>query len=222
MLKFFIVSCSIGWGFLGFDALGADSDLGRSEHTAPEETLTESAASSTGSTCGWTLSTNAVEWGMFISNISGGYNFGRSWTAALSLHYSGINYMTSRRKFRTFIVRPEMRWWPRAGYTGFFIDAHLEMAYYNFALTSRRYRIQDRDGSHPALGGGLGVGYRLRLGSGRWALEGQVGAGVYHLDYDRFYNRPNGQYVDTRRRTWFGIDNVALSIVYNFNPTTQR
>lgn len=168
----------------------------------------------------WHLSTNLIEWGMAISNLTAEVDFAPRWSAALSLHYSGMNYAGKTRKFRTFIFRPEVRWWAGSCHKGLFLDAHLQMAAYNFALPSWKYRIQDVGGKNPALGGGLGIGYRLPLGSnGHWAAQGQLGVGVYHLKYDRFENRPNGPLVDTRRRVWAGIDNVSVSIVYNFKAS---
>ncbi len=166
----------------------------------------------------WHLSTNIPALGMAIANLSGHYDFACRWSAALSIYYSGWNYGMQTRKFRTFIFRPEVRFWLRNGHNGFFVDGHLSMVAYNFAMPSWRYRIQDADGDHPALGGGVGIGYRLPLGkAGKWAVEAQLGAGLYHLRYDRFENRPNGPLVDTRSRTWGGIDNFAISVVYNFN-----
>ena len=53
-------------------------------------------------------------------------------------------------------------------------------------------------------------------------MEAAVGAGAYHLDYDRFENRANGLLVDSHKRFFFGIDNVALSIVYTINPYPSR
>lgn len=165
----------------------------------------------------WSIGTNAIEWGMAISNIRSEYAFACHWSAALSVHYSAVNYFTARRKFRTFILRPEVRYWIDSSQCGYFIDVHAQMASYNVALTHWQYRIQDRQGKHPALGGGIGGGYKMSLGNGHWSLEGQIGIGVYHLDYTRYYNIANGQAVDSRHRTWFGIDNIALSFVYNFN-----
>lgn len=183
---------------------------------AAPRTLTSSC------TRGWHISTNVPALGMAIANISGHYDFACRWSAALSLYYSGWNYGTSTRKFRTFIFRPEVRYWLRDGHSGLFVDGHLSMAAYNFAMPSWHYRVQDVDGDHPALGVGIGIGYRLPLGlSGRWAVEAQLGAGLYHLRYDRFENRPNGPLVDTRSRTWAGIDNFAISVVYNFNPVKK-
>lgn len=170
----------------------------------------------------WRLSTNIPEWALLIGNISGEWDFACHWSANLSLHYGALDYFSSTTKFRTFILRPEIRWWRADSHEGFFAGAHLQMASYNFALSSWEYRIQDVDGKHPALGGGIGAGYRLPLGkSGRWSLEMALGAGIYHLEYNRYENRPNGQLVDTRSRTWAGIDNVAISIVYNLS-TSKR
>lgn len=169
--------------------------------------------------CGktWHMSTNAIEWAMAIPNLMGEWDFACHWSLALSAHYSGWNYGKVVRKFRLFLVRPEVRWWLKEGHNGFFVDAHLQFAYYNFALPSWEYRIQDKRARHPAPGGGIGIGYRLPISkNGHWAMEAAVGCGVYHLKYDRFENRKNGPFVDCKQKTWFGIDNAAISIVYNF------
>ena len=169
----------------------------------------------------WHIETNALEWSLLIANIGIERDIDCHWSAILSAHYSAMNYMTSTRKFRTFIIRPEARYWLAEGHHGMFIEGHLQMASYNFALSGWKYRIQDADGKTPALGGGLGIGYRLPVGkSNHWALQAQVGIGVYHLKYNRFENRINGSLIDTRSRTWWGVDNVAISVVYNFN--TQK
>ncbi len=166
----------------------------------------------------WSLRTNLPAWGMAMANISGEYLFACRWSASLSLYYSAWNYGKSTRKFRTFVFRPEARFYFRDGGKGLFFDAHLAMVAYNFAFSGGKWRYQDRGGKHPALGGGIGIGYRLPLSrDGRWRAEASVGAGVYHLDYDRFYNRPNGPLYDNTRRTYFGLDHAAISIVYTFD-----
>lgn len=170
----------------------------------------------------WHLSTNAIELSLLIANVTGEYDLNCRLSLALSIHYSALNYGTTRRKFRTFIFRPEMRWWLAPGHTGFFAEAHIQAASFNFALKNWTHRIQDTGGKHPALGGGLGIGYRYQLGrNGKWGLQGHLGAGVYHLDYSRYVNRTDGPLVDRRRRVWAGIDNVELSLVYNFKTYTR-
>lgn len=170
----------------------------------------------------WHIGTNIVEWAMAITNLTGEYDFARRWSVALSLHYSAWNYGTTTRKFRTFILRPEVRYWLHDCHKGFFINAHVQLAAYNFALPGWHYRIQDVDGKHPALGGGIGLGYRVDLDKERrWAFQADLGAGIYYLKYNRFENRRNGPLVDTRSRVWAGIDHFGLSIIYNFKPRKQ-
>ncbi len=165
----------------------------------------------------WHLATNAVEWGMAIANLTGEYDFSPRWSVALSLHYSAWNYGKVTRKFRTFIFRPEARIWLNDCIRGLFFNAHLQMAAYNFALPSWEYRIQDTGGKHPALGGGVGIGYRLNLDrKGRWSAQADLSVGVYHLDYNRFRNVRNGELVDRKSHAWAGIDHFGISIVYNF------
>lgn len=167
------------------------------------------------------LKTNAIGWGMGVSNIAVEIDFGKRWSAQLPIYYSAVNYFTSTIKFRTFAVQPEVRYWFAGNMNDkFFLGAHFGLAYYNYALDGE-YRIQDKDGDCPALGGGLSVGYRMPIGqSGRWKMEFSLGAGVYSLKYDKFYNTdrtPNGALSHTIEKTWFGLDHAAVSFSYMFN-----
>lgn len=166
----------------------------------------------------WYLKTSVPAWAAAVANVAAEYDFGCHWSAALTLAYSAWDYGTVTRKFRTFVFRPELRYWPGTGHRGVFVEGHLAMMSYNVALPGWQYRIQDRKGTHPALGGGVGVGYRLALGRGeRWWIEAAAGVGAYSLNYDRFENRRNGALVDTKRRFFFGVDHVAVSVVYTLN-----
>lgn len=171
----------------------------------------------------WSVRTNLPALGMFIANASAEWQFACRWSASASLYYSAWNYLKSTRKFRTFSFRPELRYWLRPGGNGFFVDAHLAMVSYNYALSSGEWRYQDRGGVHPALGGGLGLGFRLPLShDGRWRAEASAGVGVYSLDYNRFYNEPNGKLYDTVRKTFVGLDHFAISLVFTFNSRGGR
>jgi len=91
------------------------------------------------------------------------------------------------------------------------------MIYYNVALDGDK-RYQDHKGRTPALGGGVSAGYRFALPRNpRWKFEASVGAGIYRLDYDVFDNVHNGLQTDRRRRTFYGVDNLAFSVCYTFD-----
>ncbi|MBQ8673880.1 MAG: DUF3575 domain-containing protein [Bacteroides sp.] len=168
------------------------------------------------STRGLYVKSNGIGWLMLIGNIALEYEFAERWSATLPVYYSGLNYFTSDVKFRTFCLQPEVRYWPE-NLQGAFVGAHLGVAWYNYAKGGD-YRYQDHLRHTPALGGGLAAGYRHKLGnSGRWFMEYALGAGVYSLHYDMFRNEPDGKLVKSKKRTFFGIDQAAVSIAYRFD-----
>lgn len=165
----------------------------------------------------WWLKTNMPAWACLWTNISAELQVGQHWTVALPIYYSGFNYFTSRTKFRTFAVQPELRYWGAPDCNGWFVGAHLGMAYYNMAFDGEK-RWQDHKGHTPALGGGVAVGYRWHFTRNpHWWLEATVGGGVYRLDYDIFDNIHNGLLMGRKKRTFFGVDQVSLSVCYRFN-----
>ena len=95
------------------------------------------------------------------------------------------------------------------------MGAHLGVGWYNFALGGE-YRIQDHKGNRPAFGGGLALGYALDFKKApRWGMEFSLGAGIYDVKYDIFYNEPNGAYAERGvHDTFIGIDNAAVSFTY--------
>ena len=65
----------------------------------------------------------------------------------------------------------------------------------------------------------MGLGYSLKFKKNpRWGMEFELGAGVYDVLYDSFYNENNGPYNEKAvRDIWIGIDNAAVSFTYNFD-----
>lgn len=161
------------------------------------------------------LKSNAIGWGLLMANAGVEFGLSRHMTLHVPLYYSGVDLFSERVKFRTLAVQPELRWnFSRTD--GFFVGAHTMMAYFNLA-TGGDYRIQDRSGVTPMLGGGVSVGYRLHFKDNpHWGVEFVLGGGAYRLCYDRFVNENNGPYVDTVNRIYVGPDNVAVSIFYEF------
>lgn len=167
------------------------------------------------------LKTNVVGLGMMIANAAVELDLLKHWSLAVPVYYSAWNYFTHTVKFRIFCVQPEIRYWFTDN-DGWFIGAHLGLAYYNFAWDGD-YRIQDHDRSTPALGGGLGVGYRMPISNNkRWKMEFSLGGGVYDLHYDKFHNEQNGLLVESVKKTFFGIDQVAVSFSYMFDLKKNR
>lgn len=166
------------------------------------------------------LKTNSLGWALAISNIAAEIDLAEHWSFTLPVYFSALNYFTSTIKFRTFALQPELRYWLNEENEGWFGGAHFGVAYYNLALDGD-IRYQDHDGKSPALGGGISIGYRKPITSdNRWHIEFSLGAGVYHLHYDKFHNTPNtsaGLMVETVKKTYWGLDNAAVTFTYSFD-----
>lgn len=166
------------------------------------------------------LKTNFAEWALAIVNIAVEADIARHWSFSLPIAWSSWDYFSCRLKFRTLNIQPEMRYWFRGDNNGVFIGAHFGLGSYNVA-TNGDYRIQDHDGTTPAIGGGLSIGYRLPVSrDGRWRMEFSVGAGIYRLHYDKFFNtRPtsSGLLDYSVHKTYRGIDGVSVSIIRTFD-----
>ncbi|MCD8183442.1 MAG: DUF3575 domain-containing protein [Bacteroides sp.] len=161
------------------------------------------------------LKTNAVAWGMAVLNVAAEYDVSPALSVVLPFYYSPANYFASDRKFRIFCVQPEVRYW-FSRVDGLFAGAHVDVSSYNYALKSGTYRYQDADS--PLFNAGLAAGYRLPLDKqGRWCAEFSLGVGYAYLHYNRFFNIPNGAYVDTRHKNFFGIDHVGVSFCYRID-----
>lgn len=167
------------------------------------------------------LKTNALFWGMGMTNVSAEIDLAKHWSFALPVTYSAWNYFTSTVKFRTLAVQPEFRYWFNEDNQKFFIGAHFGYAQYLNVAVDGNYRYQDHDGKSPALGGGISVGYRMPISkSDKWHIEFSLGAGVYSLHYDKFYNTPNtkdGLMIESVKKTYWGIDQAAVSFSYSFD-----
>lgn len=164
------------------------------------------------------IKTNAIGWGLAVSNLALEVELAKHFSFNLPIYYSGVDYFAENRKLRMFGVYPEFRYWFKER-DGWFIGAHGGMAYFNYALEGE-WRIQDTGGTTPALGGGLNVGFRMPLSKKhpRWKVEFTLGAGVYDVHYEKFVNEKDGPKAQgTFQKTAILLDNVGVSFSYSFD-----
>lgn len=168
------------------------------------------------------VKTNAVGLGFGMANVAAEFDIIPHLSVNIPFYYSGgFDYFKPTIKFRGIVLQPELRYYPwlkNEQNDGFFAGAHFGLGWYNYALNGD-YRIQDYNGRRPAFGGGLSVGYKTRFKKNpSWGVEFALGAGVYNAKYDIFYNVENGPYYKSGiRKTWFGIDNAAVSFFYDID-----
>lgn len=168
------------------------------------------------------IKTNGIGWVMAAANLAVEVDLAKHWSFTLPLYWSSWNYFKTTLKFRTLTLQPEVRYWFSEKNDGWFCGAHFGLGWFNYA-TNGDYRYQDHGGHSPAIGGGIAAGYRLPISHNkRWKMEFTLGAGVYKTHYDKFINETNGQMVGTEKKTWFGIDQAAVSIAYTFDLNRKK
>lgn len=189
-------------------------------HLAPLEPVPLAVSVTNEWTRTLSVKTNALGLGLAIANAAVEIDLCKHWSFNLPVYYSAWNYFTSTVKFRTLAVQPEIRYWfseKNPVNDGLFVGAHFGLAYYNIA-TDGEYRTQDHDGTSPALGGGLAVGYRMPISkNNHWKMEFSIGAGAYKLHHDKFHNYHNGLLVSTEKKNYIGIDQASVSFSYTFD-----
>jgi hypothetical protein len=172
------------------------------------------------------LKTNGVGWLLLNANAAVELDFARRWSVMLPIYYGAFNYFTGNYKVRLFAMLPELRYWLAGSECntahGFFVGVHAGFSYFNVAVGGDT-RYQDHAGRKPALGGGVGAGYRIDFGRRKhFALELSVGGGFYHLDYDKFVNVSNGARYGRKQKNMFLLDNVGVTVSYRFNLRRKR
>ena len=142
---------------------------------------------------------------------------GRHFSISVPFYYSSLDWFKNTIKFRMSGLQPEVRYWFRRDFTGFFAGAHATFGWYNVAVGGR-YRYQDHGGNSPVFGGGINGGYRLMLGNhSRWALEFSLGAGYLPFYYDTFFNVENGALAESGLRNhYWGLDHAAVTLSFRF------
>lgn len=167
------------------------------------------------------IKTDLPYWVLSWVNAAFEVDLAPHWSFNLPVYYSACNYFKHTIKFRIFGFQPGFRYWLKPDNKGVYFEAHYGMAWYDFAFNGK-YRYQDYRRKTPAVGGGIAAGYRMPVSkNGRWMMEFGGGVGVYKLHYNRFINDYNGKLVDSKKKTYFGLDNVNVSISYTF-PIEKR
>lgn len=171
------------------------------------------------------LKVNALTLPLLVPNIGYEYLVYDHWSASLQIYYTALDWFSIQKKFRVLGFQGEIRRWFDNGMMGPFVAVHTTFGYYNIAWGGK-YRYQDHKRSTPVYGVGLNGGYKIPLGRdkqhSRYGLEFSIGAGLLPLHYDIYYNVENGRLAGEDQKTYFGIDNAAITFTYWFDRTTKK
>ncbi|MCH5218986.1 MAG: DUF3575 domain-containing protein [Muribaculaceae bacterium] len=167
------------------------------------------------------VKTNFAEIALALANLSVEFDFVRHWAVSLSVSYSGWNYFVKDLKFRALDIKPTFRYYPFVDKNrinnGFYIGVHAGATWFNIAY-EKKYRYQNHDKNTPAYGGGIDIGYKLPLSANSdWFMDFGFGAGAYKVNYDKIENITDGKILSTKKKWYFGPDEVSISFGYSFS-----
>ena len=169
-----------------------------------------------------TIKTNLPAWGFLVSNVAVEASLSERFAVSLPVYFSALNYFHRNHKYRGFGIQPEVRFYTthdRVYGLKSYVGAHFNLLFFNYA-GGGLFRFQDEGRRTPVLGGGLHAGLLVPFRHGMklmpWGLELQVGLGWNRLHIDKFVNMDNGLRIDRFADTYFGIDNIGVSLYYNF------
>lgn len=162
------------------------------------------------------LKTNAAAWLIGVSNIALECDVTHNFAINLPVYYSGWDRNIFKFNWKGLVIQPEVRYYiPKVN--GLYAGVHLGLAWFN-CHGGGDYRYQNSGWKRPTYGGGVNVGYRMPLKKNTgWKVEFGLGAGIYDVQYDVFYNEANGPYMSRNQYSmYYGIDQAYISFLYSF------
>ncbi len=158
-------------------------------------------------------------------NVNAGIEIGLAsrWTLDLSADYNGWT-LSHQRKWKHWLVQPEVRYWFCDRFAGHFIGMHVFSGQYNVGglkndisfLGTDFSRLSDLRFQGWAVGAGVAYGYAWILGK-HWNLEAELGVGWAYTRYDVFPCADCGTRLERdRSHHYFGPTKAAINLVYLF------
>ena len=160
------------------------------------------------------VKTNAAAWLIGVSNVALEFPIAQNMTVNFPVYFSGWDTSYLTFNFKGLVLMPELRYYmPQVD--GLYLGAHAGLAWFNY-YNNGDFRYQNTGWNTPSYGGGVNVGYRMPLKKNSpWDIEFGIGAGIYDVTYDIFYNEANGPFVARNQfSTYYGIDQAQISVIY--------
>lgn len=160
------------------------------------------------------LKTNFLYWATTTPNLGLEFGLSDKWTLDISGNYNFWDFKDNK-KFKHWLVQPELRYWLCERFNGHFFGIHGHYAEYNvggFELLGFK-KLKDYRYEGNLYGGGISYGYHWVL-SNRWSIEATIGVGYAHLDYDKYNCGKCGTKIKDDTKNYWGPTKAALSIIY--------
>lgn len=132
---------------------------------------------------------------------------------------AGLNFFdfSDNKKFKHWLVQPELRWWTCDVFNGHFFGLHGHGAQFNVGgwdiPVGRLKTFRDNRYQGYLYGGGLSYGYQWLLRP-RWNLEASIGGGYARIHYEKYPCTTCGTKLDEGHTNYFGVTKAAVSLIY--------
>lgn len=155
-------------------------------------------------------------------NLGAEVSLAEKWTFDLSGNWNSFQF-ENNKKWKHWLVQPELRYWLCRKFGGHFFAAHLLGGQYNVGNIDGLPKIFNADLRRLAdyryegwfVGAGIGYGYAWMLGK-HWNLEFEIGLGVAYTEHDKYECETCGNKVDSDKHVYVGPTKAALNLVYVF------
>ena len=157
------------------------------------------------------LKTNAVYLATSSLNLGLEVGLSKKFTLDVSGNYNPWEF-SGGKQIKHWFVQPELRYWPCERFNGHFFGLHGHVGEFNVS----GFKILDLDGRRyqgDFYGGGISYGYHWMLDN-RWSIEGTVGVGYAHLDYDKYKCGKCGTRISGREKDYWGPTKIGISLIY--------
>lgn len=145
------------------------------------------------------------------------------WTADISGQLNAWT-LSHNRRWKHWLVQPEIRYWFCDRFAGHFVGAHLLGGQYNIGgldipvnfLGTDFRKLKDSRFQGWFGGAGIAYGYAWAFAT-HWNLEAEIGLGWTYTRYDHFRCADCGKKIATNQpHNYVGVTKAAINLVYTF------
>lgn len=164
------------------------------------------------------LKNNLIYDAALTPNLALEFGLGQKTTLDLTGGYNWFDLdKDDNKKFKHWLVQPEIRFWACERFNGFFWGIHAHGGEFNIANTKMPFGLTKFAKDHRYegyyVGGGISIGSQWIL-SKRWNLETSIGAGYTYFSYDKYGPMKCDPLVKSGHKNYFGITKATVSFLY--------
>lgn len=155
-------------------------------------------------------------------NLGAEFRLGNRMSLEVPLNWNPWQF-SGNRKWKHFMVQPEVRLWTEETFAGHFFGLHAHYAYHNVGNLPKPFSENMRQNRYQgwALGAGLSYGYRWNFNH-QWGLEATAGVGYAYLDYDKYPCHKCGEKLKSDTKHYLGPTKAGVSLIYTIGGKKKK